>query len=110
MSVAEDCGSAITSWYPAALVWAVGDAVDDGVVDAGFIHGGADVVFVGGLIEAHGDVRATLEIHALRDAVPEEHAEDSGYGEDEREAEEVPLLAQPVDVRLLEEFHVLEFP
>jgi hypothetical protein len=74
-------------------------------MDAGLVEGGADVIFVGRTGEGHGDVSATLEVDAEGQVVPEEQAEDSSDGEDERKAEEVPLFPEPVDIRLTKQFH-----
>jgi hypothetical protein len=37
--------------------------------------------------------------------MPEEHAEYTRHGEDQREAKEVPLLAEPVDICVAKQFH-----
>ena len=50
------------------------DALDARVADAGFVEGLADAVLVGRGGEAHGDVRAALEVDAEREVVPEEDA------------------------------------
>ena len=52
------------------------------------------------------DLGTALEVHAPRNAMPEQHAEHAGDREDQREAEEVPLLTQPVDVCVPKQFHV----
>jgi hypothetical protein len=39
--------------------------------------------------------------------VPEEHGEDAGHAEDQREAKEVPLLAQKIDICITKKFHVI---
>jgi hypothetical protein len=37
--------------------------------------------------------------------VPESHGENTGHAEDEREAKEVPLISQEIDVRITKKFH-----
>jgi hypothetical protein len=38
--------------------------------------------------------------------VPEENRQQAGHTENEREAEEIPLLPQPVDLYVVKQFHL----
>src|SRR5262249_30957070 len=68
-------------------------ALNAGVAQARSVQVGANLVDVrrGGKTDI--SVGATAEVHAQRDVVPEQHREYAGDAEDEREAEEMPLLA-----------------
>src|SRR5262249_28678585 len=79
--------------------------LDAGVVQSRFVQIGTDLLVVGRVSEFYVDQGSTTKIHAQRDPVPEQHGEDAGHAEYEREAEEVPLLAEKIDVGVAKEFH-----
>ena len=72
-----------------------------GIVQTGAVHVGANLVEVRRLRELDVDQRAAAELNAQRNVVPEQHGEDSGDAEDQREGKEVPFLAQKVDVGVM---------
>jgi hypothetical protein len=76
-------------------------------MQTGAIKGAADfgVIRLISKLEVHK--RAATEINTQRNLVPEEHGEDAGHAEDQREAEEVPLLAQKIDICITKKFHVI---
>jgi hypothetical protein len=51
---------------------------------------------------------AAAEVDAQWNAMPEQHRENSRGAEDQREGNEVPLLAKKVDIRITKKFHALE--
>ncbi len=51
------------------------------------------------------DDGAAAKVHVQRQAMPEEDGEQAGNAEDEREAEEIPLLPEPVDFCVMKQFH-----
>ncbi len=59
---------------------------------------------MGGELDA--DDGAAAEIDVEREVVPEEDGEKAGNAEDQREAEEIPLLSQPVDFWIMKQFHL----
>ena len=63
-----------------------------GILQPGAVQIAANLVVVGGGGGFQVNVGAALEVHSQRNAVPEHHAEDAGHAEDQREAEEIPLL------------------
>ena len=81
------------------------DALNARVADAALIDRLTDMVLVRSQREAHINEGAALEIHAARHAVPQQHAQNAGGGEDEREGQKEPLAAQPVDIAVAKEFH-----
>ena len=58
---------------------------------------------VGGEFDA--DDRATAEVDVQRQMMPEKDGKQARYAEDEREAEEIPLLPEPVDFWIMKQFH-----
>ena len=55
--------------------------------------------------ELHVHERAAAEIDAQRNAVPEEHRQNAGRAEDQGEGQEVPLLAQEIDIGVAKKLH-----
>jgi hypothetical protein len=76
-------------------------------VQAGFIQVGTDIWDVWGINEFHVHQRAAAEINAQRDLVLEKHGKYASHAEDQREAEEVPLFAQEIDVGIAKKFHFI---
>src|ERR1700751_2803088 len=52
--------------------------------------------------------RSGAEIDAQRKTMPEQHRADARYAEYQREGDEIPLLAQEIDIRITKKFHALE--
>ena len=50
-------------------------ALNADIVQSGAVHGGANGIVIRRLGKLHIDQRAAAEIHALRNAVPEQHGE-----------------------------------
>src|SRR5882757_2963515 len=63
-----------------------GDGLYTKIVNTTTIESLTEMVLIRLLWKGDVDERAALEVHAARDMMPEEHREDSGNGEDEREA------------------------
>jgi hypothetical protein len=51
------------------------------------------------------DQRASAKVNPQRNAMPEQHGKDTGHADDERESEEVPLLAEKIYVWISKKFH-----
>ena len=75
-------------------------------MDACLIHCLAHPVGVSRLVRLDIDQGAALEVDTAWNAMPEKHREYARDAENEREAEEIPLLAKPVDLYLAKQFHV----
>src|ERR1035437_3451459 len=75
-------------------------------MNAGFVQRLADVILMGRRIEGNRNLRAALEVHTFGDPVPEQHAQYARHGKNQREAEEIPLLAQPIDICVTKQFHL----
>ena len=80
-------------------------ALDPGIVDARAIRSSANLVDVRRLVKLHVDQRSALEVHPERNAVPEQHRQQAGHAENQREAEEVPLFTKPIDIYITKQFH-----
>ena len=74
-------------------------------MEAGLVDCGADVVGVGLSGKLDADDGAAAEVDVEREMVPEEDRQQAGNAEDEREAEEIPLLPKPVDFWIMKQFH-----
>ena len=61
---------------------------------------------VGRMRILHVHQRPAAEVHAQRNAVPEQHGNNSRHAEDQRKGEKIPLLAEKIDVRIFKEFQV----
>ena len=72
--------------------------LDLGIVQSGAVHVRANLVKVRRLRELHVDQGSATELNAQRNMVPEQHGEDSGNAEDQREGKEIPFLAKKVDI------------
>src|SRR6185437_14625214 len=59
------------------------------------------------LLKLQIDERAALEVDPKRQAMPEEQRDQARDAEDQREAQEIPLLPQPVDIYFMKKFHAL---
>jgi len=57
------------------------------------------------MIEPDPNLSAALEVHVQRQMVPEKKAEHARDAKQQREGEEVPLLAKPVDINATKQFH-----
>src|SRR5262249_12987457 len=85
-------------------------ALDDGVMESALVQLAADGVDIRRVSELYIHYRPAPEFDAQRNLVPEEHGENAGHTEDQRKAEEVPFLAQEIDVGIAKKFHfVLTF-
>src|SRR5262245_53467886 len=67
----------------------------------------ANLFVVWGIGKTHVDLRTTCEIHAQGNAVPKQHGKDAGHAEDQRKAEEPPLLSEKVYIGAAKKFHVI---
>ena len=67
----------------------------------------ANPVHLRGVLKFQINERATLEIDAQRQPVPEEDGQQAGDAKNEREAEKIPLLSQPVDIDFMKKFHAV---
>src|ERR1700722_12372227 len=82
------------------------ERLDAEIANAGLVHRRTDAVGGRRGVELHVDQRAALEVDAQRNAVPEENRQQAGHTENEREAEEIPFLPQPVDLYVVKQFHL----
>ena len=80
--------------------------LDAGAMDACPVEYRADVILIGLLGKLHIHQRAAPELHSQGDAVPEKHGKQASHAEDQREAQEIPLLAQEIYVCVAKKFHV----
>ena len=69
------------------------------------IERGADLSVIRRMGELYGNDGTAAEVDAQRNAMPEEHGENAGHAEDQREREEVPFLTKKIDVCIAKEFH-----
>ena len=60
------------------------------------------------MVELDPHLRTALEVHVQRQMMPEEKAQQARHAEEQREGEEVPFLAKPIDINATKQFH--EFP
>ena len=76
-------------------------------MDPSLVHRRTEMVLVRLRRKRHPQLRPALEVHAQRNMVPKQNAHQPRDREDQRKTKEIPLLAQPVDVCALEQFHAL---
>src|SRR5207253_8030892 len=92
------------------ILHGVAIALDRGVVQSHLVQIAANRADVRGIHKLHVDQGAATEIHAQRNAVPEQHGKNASHAEDQREAEEVPLFTKKIDICIAKKFHcVLTF-
>src|ERR1700733_4505085 len=84
----------------------IAEGLNAAVADTGLVHSITDAVRRRRRVELDVDQRAALEVDADRNMVPKEDGQQAGHAEDEREAEEIPLLPQPIDVYVVKQFHL----
>jgi len=58
---------------------------------------------IGRVRKLHVHQGSAAEVHAVRDAMPEQHGEYASHTEDEREGQKIPLLAQKIDAGIAKE-------
>ncbi len=75
-------------------------------MNAGAVQRRADVVLIRRAVELHRDLGSAAEVDTQRNVVPEQHAQNAGDRKNQGEAEEVPLLPQPVDIDTAKQFHL----
>src|SRR5260221_4081970 len=87
------------------FVRSLAESLNARAVQSSLVQGCADRLFVRLIHELHLNVSASAKIQTERDSVPEEHGKNAGNAEDQREAEEVPLFAEKIYVRIAKKFH-----
>src|ERR1700722_2265155 len=88
------------------LAQPLAERLDAEIANASLVHRRTDAIGRRRSVELHVDQRAALEVDAQRNAVPEENGQQASHTENEREAEEIPLLPQPVDLYVVKQFHL----
>src|SRR6185312_3660170 len=85
------------------------ELLDLGVVEAGIVHGVTDFGVIHRVHELHVHLGAAAKIHAPRHAVPKQERDQTGNAKYQREAEEIPVLPEKIDVCAFKEFQNLAF-
>jgi hypothetical protein len=75
------------------------------IVQTGAVGSLANSVHLWRLLEFQVDQGPALEIHTQRQSMPKEHGQQARNAENQREAEKIPLLSQPVDIYFMKKFH-----
>src|SRR6266481_4105484 len=89
------------------FIGSLAESLNAGAVQTSFVQGSTDGIFVGLVRELYEDVSASAKIQPARDSVPQGHGKNAGHAEDQREAEEVPLFAEKIYVRIAKKFHLI---
>src|SRR5262249_29695761 len=100
-------GSGFRQWQIDQELVAAGTAetLNSGVVQADTVHFGPYRIGIRRVRVSHIHQGSATELDAPVDAVPKDHREHASDTETERKRDEVPLLAEKVDVRISKEFH-----
>ena len=80
--------------------------LDAAIADAGPVDRLAYAVRRRRRVKLHIDQRAALEVDPQWNVAPEKDGQQASHAEDEGEAEEIPLLPQPVDLYVVKQFHL----